>query len=153
MDEVRAKEVLLQLDNPTPAETPFGYFGIVFTLKDLKEVIGCVEAFRRAREKTSSLQVQVHEYHCGGKFYYGDMADHDPGGMSLAVQEMLVGEFVDTRMSLEVDPGGNLVDSPVEKSFVGVQWRSYAPSSGETLHSQPLSFSVLEALTDHLSPT
>jgi hypothetical protein len=151
MDSVRAKEVLLELDKPSPVKTPFGYFGIVFTLKDLEEVLTCVEAFENAQEKAPSLEVQVHECPWPGEFYYGDVTDHDPRGMSLAVQEMLVGDFVDTRVSFEVDPAGNLVDSPEEKSFVGVQWRAYDPSSGETLHSRPLSVAVLEALVDHLS--
>ncbi len=151
MDSVRAKEVLLELDKPAPVKTPFGYFGIVFTLKDLQEVLACVEAFQNAEELVPSLQVQVHECPWPGKFYYGDMSDHDPTGMSLTVQEMLVGDFVDTRVSFEVNPAGSLVESPEEKSFIGVQWRSYDPSSGETLHSRPLSIAVLEALADHLS--
>lgn len=151
MDALRAKEVLIELGEPSTGKTPFGYFGIVFTLKDLREVIGCIEAFKKAQEKAPSLQVQVHECPWPGKFYYGDMTDHDPTGMSLAVQEMLVGDFVDERTTYEVDPGGNLIDVPKEISFMGVQWRAYDPSSRKTLHSRPLSISVLEALYDHLS--
>lgn len=151
MDALRAREVLIELDKPDPVKTPFGYFGIVFTLKGLKEVLQCVEDFRGGREEFPTLQVQVHEGPWPGEFYYGDMSNHDPTGMSLAVQEMLVGEFVDTRVSYEVDSGGDLVNVPEEKTFIGVQWRSCDSSSQQQLHSRPLSAAVFEALTDHLS--
>lgn len=151
MDSIQARELLVELGDPSTGKTPFGYFGIVFTLKDLKEVLSCVEAFKSAKEEAPSLQVQAHEGPWPGKFYYGDITDHDPTGMSLDVQEMLVGNFVDERTSYEIDPGGNLIGTPKETSFVGVQWRAYDPSSRETLHSRPLSPTVLEGLADHLS--
>lgn len=151
MDSIRAKEVLIELGEPATGKTPFGYFGIVFTPKDLQEILDCVEAFEKSQEKAPSLQVQIHESPWPGEFYYGDMNDHDPMGMSLSVQEMLVGDFTDERTTYEVDPGGNLVDVSKEVSFTGVQWRAYDPSSRKTLHSRPLPLSVLEALSDHLS--
>lgn len=146
MNAFRAHEVLLDLESGSTADSGYGYFGIVFTQAGIDEVLECVRSFQKTRSEVSTLQVQVHECPWHGGFYRGSKEDHDPSGSRLDVQEMLVGEFFDTRVAFEVDVAGNLISVPDERSYIGVQWRAYDPASRSHLDSRPLSPVVLRGL-------